>query len=46
MGPVLDLRMSVLYIRTFGDRWLGGYAAVGVPMVLLAVTICAVVGLV
>src|SRR5262249_6053565 len=46
MGPILDLRLSVLYRREFGQKWLTGYAAVVVPMVVVAVTVCAVLGLV
>jgi uncharacterized membrane protein YraQ (UPF0718 family) len=38
MGPMLDLRLSVLYVREFGSRWLSGYAAVVVPTILLATT--------
>ena len=45
MGPILDLRLAVLYMREFGRRWLGGYAVIAVPMVLVAVTVCAVIGL-
>jgi uncharacterized membrane protein YraQ (UPF0718 family) len=45
MGPALDLRLSVLYRREFGGAWVAGYAAVIVPMVILATTACAVVGL-
>src|SRR5436190_4573584 len=46
MGPVLDLRLSVLYRREFGVAWVAGYAAVVVPMVLVARTACAVLGLI
>ena len=46
LGPVLDLRLAVLYRHSFGGRWLAGYAAVVVPTALVAVTVCAVVGLV
>ena len=46
LGPVLDLRLAVLYRHAFGGRWLAGYAAVVVPTALVAVTVCAVAGLV
>lgn len=45
LGPVLDLRLAVLYRHTFGGRWLAGYAAIVVPTALVATTICAVAGL-
>lgn len=45
LGPVLDLRLAVLYRHAFGSRWLAGYAAVVVPTALVATTICAVAGL-
>ena len=45
LGPVLDLRLAVLYRHTFGGRWLAGYAAVVVPTALVATTVCAVAGL-
>ena len=45
LGPVLDLRLAVLYRREFGWRWVLTYAAVVVPVVLVAVTVCATVGL-
>lgn len=41
LGPVLDLKLAVLYRREFGGRWLAGYAAVVVPAVLVAVTVAA-----
>jgi uncharacterized membrane protein YraQ (UPF0718 family) len=45
LGPVLDLRLAVLYRHAFGGRWLVGYAAVVVPTALVATTACAVAGL-
>lgn len=45
LGPVLDLRLAVLYRHAFGGRWLAGYAAVVVPTALVATTVCAVAGL-
>ena len=45
LGPVLDLRLAVLYRHAFGGRWLAGYAAVVVPTALVATTACAVAGL-
>jgi uncharacterized membrane protein YraQ (UPF0718 family) len=45
LGPILDLRLAVLYRHAFGGRWLAGYAAVVVPTALVAVTVCAVAGL-
>jgi len=45
LGPVLDLRLAVLYRHAFGGRWLLGYAALVVPTALVAVTACSVVGL-
>ena len=45
LGPVLDLRLAVLYRHAFGGRWLAGYASVVVPTALLGATICGVVGL-
>jgi len=45
LGPILDLRLAVLYRHAFGGRWLLGYAAVVVPTALVAVTVCSVVGL-
>ena len=44
-GPVLDLRLAVLYRREFGLRWVLGYAAVVAPVALVAVTICTTAGL-
>ena len=44
-GPVLDLRLAVLYRREFGTPWVLSYAAVVVPVALVAVTVCATVGL-
>jgi uncharacterized membrane protein YraQ (UPF0718 family) len=38
LGPMLDLRLSVLYRREFGTRWLLGYAAVVIPSVLVLAT--------
>ena len=38
LGPMLDLRLSALYRREFGSRWLAGYAAVVVPAVLVLST--------
>lgn len=46
LGPVLDLRLAVLYRREFGWRWLLSYGAVVVPVALVAVTICATAGLI
>jgi uncharacterized membrane protein YraQ (UPF0718 family) len=45
LGPVLDLRLAVLYRHAFGGRWLAGYASVVVPTALVGATICGVVGL-
>jgi uncharacterized membrane protein YraQ (UPF0718 family) len=45
LGPVLDLRLAVLYRHAFGGRWLAGYAAVVIPTALVATTVCAVTGL-
>jgi uncharacterized membrane protein YraQ (UPF0718 family) len=45
LGPVLDLRLAVLYRREFGWRWVLTYASVVVPVVLVAVTVCATLGL-
>jgi hypothetical protein len=39
MGPVLDLRLAAMYRRTFGTRWVAGYAAVVVPAVLVLCTV-------
>jgi hypothetical protein len=38
LGPMLDLKLAVLYGREFGPRWVAGYAAVVVPAVLVAAT--------
>lgn len=46
LGPVLDLRLATLYRREFGTRWLASYAAVVVPVTLVAATACATAGLV
>jgi uncharacterized membrane protein YraQ (UPF0718 family) len=46
LGPVLDLRLAVLYRREFGWRWVLSYAAVVVPVALVAVTVCATAGLI
>jgi hypothetical protein len=46
LGPVLDLRLAVLYRREFGWRWVMSYAAVVIPVALVAVTICATAGLI
>jgi uncharacterized membrane protein YraQ (UPF0718 family) len=46
LGPVFDLRLAVLYRREFGWRWVLTYGAVVVPVALVAVTVCATVGLV
>lgn len=45
LGPVLDLRLAVLYRREFGWRWVLSYAAVVAPVALVAVTVCATAGL-
>jgi len=45
LGPVFDLRLAVLYRREFGLRWVLSYGAVVVPVVLVAVTVCATAGL-
>jgi uncharacterized protein len=45
LGPVFDLRLAVLYRREFGWRWVLSYGSVVVPVVLVAVTVCASVGL-
>ena len=45
IGPVFDLRLAVLYRREFGWRWVLSYGTVVVPVALVAVTICATVGL-
>jgi uncharacterized protein len=46
LGPVLDLRLAVLYRREFGWRWVLSYGAVVVPVALVAVTVCATTGLI
>ena len=46
LGPVLDLRLAVLYRREFGWRWVLSYGAVVVPVALVAVTVCATAGLI
>lgn len=44
LGPVLDLRLAVLYRREFGLRWLLSYAGVVIPTTLAAVTVLATFG--
>jgi uncharacterized membrane protein YraQ (UPF0718 family) len=46
LGPALDLRLATLYRREFGAGWLLRYAAVVVPVALLAATACATAGLI
>lgn len=46
LGPALDLRLATLYRREFGTGWIIRYAAVIVPMALIAATVCATAGLV
>jgi uncharacterized protein len=45
LGPALDLRLAVLYWHSFGTRWVLRYAAVIVPVALVAATACTVAGL-
>ena len=45
LGPVLDLRLAVLYRREFGTSWLIGYASVVLPATFAAVTVLATIGL-
>jgi uncharacterized protein len=39
LGPMCDLKLSTLYRREFGGRWVAGYVAVAVPAVFALATI-------
>lgn len=45
LGPVLDLRLAVLYRREFGLRWVMSYAGVIIPTTFAVVVVLATLGL-
>lgn len=45
LGPMLDLRLGLLYRKEFGGRWVATYAAIVVPTVLVLCTVWVTWGL-